>query len=72
MKKTDPFLAIGKRWLKTMTEAQIVAESKRRKYKTYVARSGVRVGGSPAKYGPDLWMNAANVRLWELQTGRVP
>lgn len=69
--KTNPFLAIGKRRLKTMTEAQIVAEAKRRKYKIYAGMSGVRVCGSPAKHGPDLWMNAANVRLWKLQTGQA-
>lgn len=65
--KINPFLAIGKRHLKHMTEAQIIVEAKRRKYKLYKGRSGLRVGGSSAKYGPDLWMNAANNRLHELQ-----
>ena len=65
--KHNPFLALGKRHIKRMSQAQIIAEAKRRRYKLYRGRSGVRVGGSSAKYGPDLWMNAANNRLWQLQ-----
>ena len=65
--KHNPFLALGKRHIKRMSQAQIIAEAKRRRYKLlYRGRSGVSVGGSSAKYGPDLWMNAANNRLWQL------
>lgn len=53
-----------------MTEAEIVTEAQRRGYTIYEANSGLRVGGSKVKSGPDEWMNYANVRLWKLQTGQ--
>lgn len=30
-------------------------------------RDGKRIGGSGEFVGPDRWMNAVNVRLWEIQ-----
>jgi hypothetical protein len=74
--KTNPFLAIHKRRLQRMSPAEIIIEAKRRGYKVYPApphyeRIGYRIGGSPAKSGPDLWMNDANVRLWKVQTRQL-
>lgn len=72
----NSFLALHKRRLRRMSPAQIIIEARRRGYKVYPApahyeRIGYRVGGSPAKYGPDLWMNAANVRLRKIQTRQL-
>lgn len=53
-----------------MTEAEIIAEAERRGYTIHEAKSGLRVGGSKQKSGTDEWMNTANVRLWQLQTGQ--
>ncbi len=54
--------------LATMTEEEIIAIAIERGYTPYAANTGKRIGGSKQTHGPDLWMNAANVRLWRLQT----
>lgn len=55
----------------TMTQDEIIAEAKRRGYKIHDARSCKAIGGSKVTSGADEWMNAANVRLWKLQTGQA-
>lgn len=70
--KTNPFLALHKRRIAKMTPDQVFTEAKRRKYRFYIAPSGkLRIGGSPSKSGPDLWMNEANVFLWKIETGKL-
>jgi hypothetical protein len=77
MRKTcDPFLAIHKRRLRSMTPSQIVAEAMRRGYTVRDAPAhypvpGLLIGGSKAKRGSDGWMNDANVRLWKIQTQQL-
>ena len=62
--------------LKTMTVEEILTLATERGYtirdapkmpsrKTDVLRDGKRIGGSP--FQRDEWMNAANVRLWQIQ-----
>lgn len=58
--------------LATMTEEEIITTATERCYKPYDSNTGKRVGGSKQTHGPDLWMNAANVRLWQLGTALSP
>lgn len=60
--------------LETMSEDEIVAKAIELGYTVRDApqnenlpHHGKRIGGSQMKYGSDEWMNAANVRLWEIQ-----
>lgn len=59
----------------TMTEQEIIEQARQRGYSVrdapaHYATPGKRIGGSKVTTGADKWMNAANVRLWESQTGR--
>lgn len=49
--------------LDSMTEEEILQEAERRGYTIRQTNKGSRIGGS-TEY--DEWMNAANVRLWQL------
>ena len=51
-----------------MTQDEIIAEALRRGYTVRDTPAGKRLGGSKIASGPDEWMNAANVRLWQIQT----
>lgn len=54
--------------LDMMTADQIIEMAKARGYTMYTTNAGrLRIGGSKMKYGPDEWMNAANVALWKLE-----
>lgn len=55
----------------SLTESEIITEAQRRGYTIHDSRSGKCVGGSKIASGADEWMNAANVRLWQLQTGQA-
>lgn len=64
-----------KRELSHMAEMEIIAEARRRGYTVRNAPShyknpGYRIGGTKVVDGPDEWMNAANVRLWQIQEGK--
>ncbi len=55
-----------------MTEREIVEQAREKGYTIRDAprlggAPGIRIGGSKEKYGPDHWMNDANVRLYEFQ-----
>ena len=59
----------------SMAEAEIIAEARRRGYTVrdapaHYEKPGYRIGGSKVVDGPDEWMNAANNRLWQIQTGQ--
>ena len=62
----------------TMTEQEIVDLALSKGYGVYNApvndnqrAPGKRIGGSLVRNGPDLWMNAANNRLWRIQLKRA-
>lgn len=61
--------------LKFASEKEICLMAKARGYRVFDAPAhykvpGVRIGDSKATEGPDNWMNAANVRLYEIQLMR--
>lgn len=63
--------------MSNMSQDEIVAEAISRGYRVVeqsasvnpkaFKRDGYRVVGSPVTIGADAWMNAANVRLWQIQ-----
>ena len=58
-----------------MTEDEIIAEAKRRgytirKWTGHHENPGWRVKRSKRETGADLWQNAANDRLWEIQQAK--
>jgi len=58
--------------LNMMTADQIIETAKANGYTTYTTASGhLRIGGSKMKYGPDRWMNSANVALWTLESAAL-
>jgi len=61
--------------ISTASEDAIIKEAARRGYIIRAApphyeNPGYRVGESKVIDGPDLWMNAANNRLWEIQKSK--
>lgn len=55
-------------------EESICAEARQRGYAvhnapTHYDRPGFRIGGTKVTDGSDEWMNAANVRLWQIRRG---
>lgn len=59
---------MGKK-LDEMTEEEIVQEAQERGYTIREREGKTRVGNTPITSGADLWMNKANVRLWEMEKG---